>query len=252
MQEAVNCSQDANLRKQRDEERVDREREASHPLQAQVTSNGDKVSSDPFYRLVLNDMSQFQRLALIHDRLIAARTIFQQRGARGQPGQETEPEPRVTQVGIAVEVQAGGAMEAQAQAGDAAEAWAQARDAAEAQAQAGGGAEAQAQAGGAAEAQAQAEGAAEARVQVGGAAEAQAQAGGAAEARAQATGAAESQAEAMVSAEAPPQAIEGDQFDRQASPFSPLPRGPRLMGFCRSRRMTHQHWKDNVPWRIPT
>jgi len=68
-------------------------------------------------------MSQFQRLAVSHDRLFAARTRFQQRG--GQPGQETEPEPEATQMDVAVETQAQamvimppqaiGAAEAQAQ-----------------------------------------------------------------------------------------------------------------------------------------
>jgi len=41
------CDQDMGLRQQqqeRDEERVDQEREPSHPRQAQVTSNGHKVS----------------------------------------------------------------------------------------------------------------------------------------------------------------------------------------------------------------
>src|SRR5712691_2243577 len=112
---------------QRDEESVDQEREASHPLHAQAMSNGYKVSIVTLLScLVLNDMSQFQRLASLHDRLTAARTRFQTRG--GQPRQEREPEPEAIQMDIAVEVQAQaiGAAEAQAQATGAAEAQAQA------------------------------------------------------------------------------------------------------------------------------
>lgn len=104
---------------QRDEESVDQEREASHPLHAQAmpVSKGYTVSvATPLSRLVFNDMSQFQRLASLHGRLVAARTKFQLRG--GQPGQDREPEPEATQVDVAVEAQtrAIGAAEAQAQA----------------------------------------------------------------------------------------------------------------------------------------
>ena len=47
MQEAVNCDHNMGLRQQQqqwDEERADKEREASHLHQDQVTSNGYKVS----------------------------------------------------------------------------------------------------------------------------------------------------------------------------------------------------------------
>ncbi len=53
---------------QRDEESVDQEREASHPLHAQAMSNGYKVSIVTLLScLVLNDMSQFQRLASLQN-----------------------------------------------------------------------------------------------------------------------------------------------------------------------------------------
>jgi len=82
-------------------------------------------------------MSQFQRLASSHDRLIAARTRLQQRG--GQPGQETEPEPEATQMDVAVEVQAQAMVIALPQATGAAEAQAQAMVSPEATPQAIGG-----------------------------------------------------------------------------------------------------------------
>jgi hypothetical protein len=133
-------------------------------------------------------MSQFERLASLHDRLIAARTKFQLRG--GQPGQNREPELEATQMDVAVE--------------------------------------AQTQAIGAAEAQAQAIGTAQAQALATGAVEARTQAIGTAQAQALATGAVEARTQAMVSAaEAPPQGIEGGQHDTQASPFFRLCRRPR-------------------------
>lgn len=93
-------------------------------------------------------MSQFQRLALLHDRLIAARTTFQKRG--GQAVGETEPGPEATQMDVAVEVQAQAMAIAPPPAIDAAEAQeistveAQVIGAAEAQAIGAAGAQAQA------------------------------------------------------------------------------------------------------------
>jgi hypothetical protein len=144
-----NYDQDMDLRQQqhqRDEERVDQEREASHPLHAQAMSNGYKVSVVTLLshlQVVLNDMSQFQRLASLHDRLIAARTRFQPRG--GQPGQEREPESEATQTDVAVEAQAQAIVIAPLQAIGSAEVQAQVIGTAEAQAQATGTAEARAQ-----------------------------------------------------------------------------------------------------------
>jgi len=51
-------------------------------------------------------MSQFQRLALLHDCLIAAQTTFQKRGGQAVEETEPEPEPEVTQMDVTVEVQA--------------------------------------------------------------------------------------------------------------------------------------------------
>jgi len=90
-------------------------------------SNGYKVSIVTLLshlQVVLNDMSQFQRLTSLHNCLITACTRFQPRG--GQPGQEREPESEVTQTDVAVgaqvqaiviaPLQAIGAVEVQAQA----------------------------------------------------------------------------------------------------------------------------------------
>jgi len=141
-----NYDQDMDLQQQqhqRDEERVDQEHKASHPLHAQAMSNGYKVSIVTLLshlQVVLNNMSQFQRLASLHDRLIAARTRFQPRG--GQPGQEREPESEATQMDVAVGAQAQAIVIAPLQAIGTAEVQAQAIGTAEAQVQATGTAEA--------------------------------------------------------------------------------------------------------------
>ena len=132
---------------QPDEESVDQEREVSHPLHTQAMSSGYKVSvATILSRLLLNDMSQFQRLASSYDRLVAARTKLQPMG--GQLGKEREQELEATQMDVAVGVQAQAidTAETQAQSKGAAEARAQAIDTAETQAQVTGTAEARTQA----------------------------------------------------------------------------------------------------------